>query len=85
MLVVKIGGGDGLDYDLICDDVAALTAQGQQLVVVHGGSHLTNQVAEQLGHPPQFVTSVSGYASKGLYYIRFGNSKKYLIRKLILE
>lgn len=64
MLVVKIGGGDGLDYDLICDDVAALTAQGQQLVVVHGGSHLTNQVAEQLGHPPQFVTSVSGYTSR---------------------
>src|SRR3712207_9276635 len=30
----------------------------------HGGSALTNKVAEQLGHPPEFVTSVSGYTSR---------------------
>lgn len=31
---------------------------------MHGGSHRTNQVAEALGHPPQFVTSPSGYTSR---------------------
>lgn len=64
MIVVKVGGGEGIDLDAVCSDAAALAAQGQQLVLVHGGSHLTNQVAEALGHPPQFVTSPSGYTSR---------------------
>ena len=64
MLVIKIGGAEGIDYDAIADDVAALVKQGQRLVVVHGGSALTNQVAAALGHPPQFVTSASGYTSR---------------------
>jgi acetylglutamate/LysW-gamma-L-alpha-aminoadipate kinase len=64
MLVIKIGGGDGIDHDLVCADIAALVAQGRRPIVVHGGSHLTNQLAEQLGCPPQFVTSVSGYTSR---------------------
>ena len=64
MYVVKIGGAEGLDHDAIADDVAALIDQGQRLVIVHGGSALTNQVAEALGHPPQFVTSISGFTSR---------------------
>lgn len=64
MIVLKIGGSEGINYDLIADDIAALVKAGQPLIVVHGGSSLTNKVAEQLGHPPQFVTSVSGYTSR---------------------
>lgn len=64
MIVVKIGGSEGIDYDLIADDLAELIKTGQPLLLVHGGSSLTNKVAEQLGHPPQFVTSVSGYTSR---------------------
>ena len=64
MLVLKIGGAEGIDYDAIADDVAAFVEQGQRLVVIHGGSALTNQVAVALGHVPQFVTSVSGYTSR---------------------
>jgi [amino group carrier protein]-L-2-aminoadipate 6-kinase len=64
MIVVKVGGGEGIDLEAVCRDAAALLVQGQQLVLVHGGSHLTNQVAEALGHPPQFVTSPSGYTSR---------------------
>jgi len=64
MLVVKIGGAEGIDHDAITDDVAGLVSEGQRLVVVHGGSALTNQVATALGHPPLFVTSVSGYTSR---------------------
>jgi acetylglutamate/LysW-gamma-L-alpha-aminoadipate kinase len=33
-------------------------------VLLHGGSHETNLLAEQLGHPPRFVTSPSGYSSR---------------------
>jgi acetylglutamate/LysW-gamma-L-alpha-aminoadipate kinase len=64
MLVVKIGGAEGINYDLIADDVARLVNQGQRPVIVHGGSAMTNQVATALGHPPEFVTSASGYSSR---------------------
>ncbi len=64
MIVLKIGGSEGLNYDFIADDIAALVNEGQPLIVIHGGSALTNKVAEQLGHPPQFVTSVSGFTSR---------------------
>lgn len=64
LIVVKVGGGQGIDLDAVCDDVARLVPAGRQLVLVHGGSHMTNQVATALGHPPQFVTSPSGYTSR---------------------
>ena len=64
MLVIKIGGAEGINYDTIADETAALVDEGRRLIVVHGGSALTNQVAATLGYPPQFVTSVSGYTSR---------------------
>ena len=64
MIVVKVGGSAGIDYDALCADVAQLWKQGQKLVLVHGGSGETNRVAELLGHPPKFVTSPSGYSSR---------------------
>ena len=64
MLIIKVGGSEGIDYDAVCDDVAALVAEGQKLILVHGGSSLTNEVATALGHPPQFITSPSGYTSR---------------------
>ncbi len=64
MIIVKVGGSLGIDYDALCEDVAALHKAGEKLIVVHGGSAETNRVAEQLGHPPKFVTSPSGYSSR---------------------
>jgi len=64
MIVVKAGGGEGLDMEAVCADVAELVAQGEQIVLVHGGSHETNVISEKLGHPPRFVTSVSGHSSR---------------------
>lgn len=64
MIVVKVGGGEGVDMELVCLDVAALVKEGKQVVLVHGGSHETNVISEQLGHPPRFVTSVSGHSSR---------------------
>ena len=64
MIVVKVGGRKELDYDAVCADVAAQWKAGIKLVLVHGGSYQTNVVAQQLGHPPQFVTSISGYVSR---------------------
>ena len=64
MIVVKVGGSEGIDYDAVCNDVADLWLAGQKLLLVHGGSAETNRIAELLGHPPKFVTSPSGYTSR---------------------
>lgn len=64
MLVIKIGGSQGVNLDAVCADIADLIQQGQRLIVVHGGSDETNRISEQLGHPPRFVTSQSGFTSR---------------------
>ena len=64
MIVIKAGGNGSLDMEAVCTDVARLTRQGQQVILVHGGSHETNVISEKLGHPPRFVTSVSGHVSR---------------------
>ncbi len=63
-LVVKAGGGKALDLSAIAADVGSLWRAGRQVVLVHGGAETTNEVAEQLGHPPRFVTSESGFSSR---------------------
>lgn len=64
MIVVKAGGNRGPDMEAICDDIAQLVQQGERVIVVHGGSHQANLISEKLGHPPRFVTSVSGFVSR---------------------
>ncbi len=64
MIVVKVGGGKDLNIDAVVADIVELRQTGQELLLVHGGAETTNEVAEALGHPPQFVTSESGYVSR---------------------
>ncbi len=64
MIVIKVGGGKDLNIDAVIADIAILRAAGQELLLVHGGAETTNEVATALGHPPEFVTSESGYVSR---------------------
>ncbi|MBN1316025.1 MAG: [LysW]-aminoadipate kinase [Anaerolineales bacterium] len=64
MIVVKAGGNGDLGMDEICLDVVELVRQGEQVILVHGGSHETNIISEKLGCPPRFVTSLSGHVSR---------------------
>ncbi len=64
LIVVKVGGSEGIDYPAVCQDVANLISRGQRLILVHGGSSRTNEVATALGHPPKFITSPSGFTSR---------------------
>lgn len=64
MLVLKIGGANGLNFDAVMADVAAHVQAGTPLVIVHGGSGETNALSAQLGHPPRMVTSPSGFTSR---------------------
>jgi [amino group carrier protein]-L-2-aminoadipate 6-kinase len=64
MIVVKIGGSQGVALDAVCMDIAAFAQQGQPVIVVHGGSAETNEISEKLGHPARFVTGTTGFTSR---------------------
>lgn len=64
LLVIKLGGGVGIDIDACCDDLAVLWKQGQSMVVVHGGADETSELGEKLGHPARFVTHPNGMTSR---------------------
>jgi [amino group carrier protein]-L-2-aminoadipate 6-kinase len=64
MLVVKIGGGSGTQIEPAVADLTELLRAGRKLILVHGASGETNVLAEKLGKPPRFVTSVSGIESR---------------------
>lgn len=64
MIVVKIGGALGIGPQRACEDIARFVRAGEGVVVVHGGSHETNTLAERLGVPPRFITSPSGHTSR---------------------
>lgn len=64
MIVVKLGGGAGIDPAPLVEDIAAGWSGSPELVVIHGGSDETNRLAEALGHPPRFVTGPSGRTSR---------------------
>ena len=64
VLVVKLGGTEGVDFSAICRDVADLLSRGVSLVLVHGGSSEANRLGEELGYPPKFITSPSGFTSR---------------------
>ena len=64
MIVVKIGGGGGVDLEACCDDVARLRAGGERVALVHGGSAAATRLGEALGHAPRFLTAPSGVRSR---------------------
>lgn len=64
ILVVKLGGTEGVDFSAICADAKEWIAKGQKIVFVHGGSAEANALGDALGTPPKFITSPSGYTSR---------------------
>lgn len=63
-LVVKIGGSAGVATAHIVREIAQCVAGGQHVVLVHGGSDLTDRLSRQLGHPVQMITSPNGMVSR---------------------
>ncbi|GAC1426696.1 MAG: [LysW]-aminoadipate kinase [Ktedonobacteraceae bacterium] len=63
-LVVKIGGSAGVATTAIVRDIARYVARGERVVLLHGGSDLTNTLSQQLGHDIRMVTSPSGMVSR---------------------
>lgn len=63
-IIIKIGGGRGIDPRDNAREIAGLVHNGHRVVVVHGGSHETNELAQSLGHPAQTIVSPSGHESR---------------------
>ena len=63
-IVVKIGGSNGVATTNIVHEIAQCVADGQHLVVIHGGSDLTNKLSERLGHQVRMITSPGGMVSR---------------------
>ena len=64
IIVVKLGGAEGVDFSAICADAVELLKHGKRLVFVHGGSAEANALGEALGTPPKMIASPSGYTSR---------------------
>ena len=63
-IVVKIGGSNGVATTNIVREIAQCVTGGQRVVVIHGGSELTNMLSERLGHRVRMITSPGGMVSR---------------------
>lgn len=63
-VIIKVGGGEGINPTALTPEISELTNAGIRVVLVHGGSHETNELAAKLGHPTQTITSPSGHQSR---------------------
>jgi len=66
-LVIKIGGAAGVATESILDEITCyLRTPGadRRIVLVHGGSDLTNELARELGHEVRTLTSPGGMTSR---------------------
>ncbi len=61
MIVVKIGGGEGINYDAILSDIAAL---GEEVIIVHGGNAELARLSKQLGREQRTLRFSSGHVSR---------------------
>src|SRR5260221_3036830 len=64
MIVVKVGGGAGVDLTSVCTAVAVLVQGGQPVVVVHGTSAAADALAAKMGIPARTLQSPSGHISR---------------------
>ncbi len=63
VLVVKLGGGAGLDMTAACNDLAAIAGE-RSLVVVHGVSAAMDQLCAERCIEAQSLISPSGHSSR---------------------
>ncbi len=60
MLIIKIGGGKGINLNGVIADLATIN---EKFIIVHGANALRDELAIKLNHQKKVVTSLSGYDS----------------------
>jgi acetylglutamate/LysW-gamma-L-alpha-aminoadipate kinase len=63
-IVVKIGGARAVEPAGALADVAHLVANGEDVVVVHGGSTAVDDTLERLGEDPEYVETPGGVVGR---------------------
>src|SRR3989442_14765239 len=63
-LVAKVNNNTNATTTNIVREITHCVAQERHIVVVHGGSDLTNVLSERLGHPVRMITSPTGMVSR---------------------
>ncbi|AUG48768.1 acetylglutamate kinase [Haloarcula taiwanensis] len=63
-VVIKVGGARAVDPAGALADVASLVADGERVVVVHGGSTKVDKTLERLGVEPEYVETPSGVVGR---------------------
>ncbi|MCL7418962.1 MAG: acetylglutamate/acetylaminoadipate kinase, partial [Halalkalicoccus sp.] len=63
-VVVKIGGARAVEPEGALADIAHLTANGERVVVVHGGSTAVDELLADLGTEPEYVTTPGGVTGR---------------------
>jgi len=63
ILVVKIGGGAGVDLAACAADIARIAAV-RPVIVVHGVSDALNRLCDERGVPVRTITSPNGHSSR---------------------
>ena len=64
MLVLKFGGGDGIDFDALAKNAAALQNSGEKIVVVGGANAQLSRAQKERGIIPKMITSERGEKSR---------------------
>jgi len=63
-VVVKVGGARAVNPEGALADVASLVEDGEQVVVVHGGSTKVDETLERMGIEPEYVETPSGVVGR---------------------
>ncbi len=63
MLLLKIGGGEKINFEYIARDVKNILKR-EQVIIVQGANHETDKISQQLDYAPKTITSPSGYTSR---------------------
>ncbi|RKD93779.1 acetylglutamate/acetylaminoadipate kinase [Halopiger aswanensis] len=63
-VVVKIGGARAVDPEGALADVASLVADGEDVVLTHGGSTAVDETLEDLGKEPTYVETPGGVVGR---------------------
>jgi acetylglutamate/LysW-gamma-L-alpha-aminoadipate kinase len=63
-VVVKVGGARAVNPAGAVADIAALTGEGEECVVVHGGSTAVDETLEEFGEEPDYVETPRGVVGR---------------------
>ncbi len=62
MLLVKVGGGKSINWNLIAQDLANIVKR-RQIIIVHGANAIRDELGHRMGIKTQTVVSPSGVSS----------------------